>query len=156
MLTFPPSVPVVPLMAVVSRGADKIIQVVGVGVAEVGLLAGTYLGANGPVTDINEAVPIEGADGLNGSNSVTLVGTSTVAETAALAISAGIRQVTANMTGVAPGQAYTVVATGTVPTGYALHDCYASANNVLKVNVSAPLLAIGQNYSIPIKVFKLS
>lgn len=145
---FPASL--VPVLGVQNRGSDKVVRVITEAVTNLGEMAGQYLAPTGLTSDVNSATNI------GGSNAISLVGTSAVAETAALAISAGVRQVTASMTGVVPGEAYTVVATGTVPVGYALHDCYCSANNTLKVNVTAPLLAIGQNYSIPIKVFKLS
>jgi len=144
------SPPIVPVLGVQTRGSDKVVRVITEAVTNLGEMAGQYLAPTGLTTDVNSATNI------GGSNAITFVGTSTVAETAVIAISAGVRQVTATMAGVVPGEAYTVVASGTVPTGYALHDCYCSANNTLKVNVTAPLLAIGQNYSIPIKVFKLA
>lgn len=141
---------VVPVLGVQSRGSDKVVRVVTEAVANLGEMAGQYLGASGLTTDVNSATPI------NGSSAVTFIGTGTVAETAVVAISAGVRQVTVPVAGVVTGEAYTVAASGSVPNGYALHDCYCSANGTLKVNVTAPLLAIGQNYSIPVKVFKLT
>lgn len=144
------SPPIVPVLGVQNRGADKVVRVVTEAVANLGEMAGQYLAPTGLTSDVNSATNI------GGSNAITFVGVSAVAESAIIAISAGVRQVTANVNGTVPGEAYTVVASGAVPAGYALHDCYCSANNVLKVNVTAPLLAIGQNYSIPIKVFRLA
>jgi hypothetical protein len=144
------SPPVIPVLGVQNRGADKVVRVITEAVANVGEMAGQYLAPTGLTTDVNNATNI------GGSNAITFIGTGTVAENALVAISAGVRQVTVPVTGVVTGEAYTVVASGAVPTGYALHDCYASANGTLKVNVTAPLLALGQNYSIPVKVFKLA
>jgi hypothetical protein len=143
----------VPVMAVVTRGADKVIQVIAVAAVDIGTVAGTYLGPSGPTTDMAQASPIEGPPG---TNAITLIGTAAVAETATIAISAGVRAVTVNVPGVVVGGAYQVVATSAPPAGYALHDAFPSSANTLKVNVTAPLLAIGASYSIPIKVYQLS
>lgn len=141
---------IIPVMAVVSRGADKVIQVVSIAAADIGSVASAYLGPSGTTTDINQASIVSGTD------AIVLVGTSTVGETATVAISAGVRPVTTTVAGVVVGGAYQVVATSAPPAGYALHDAFASATNTLKVNVTAPLLAIGASYSIPIKVYRLS
>lgn len=145
---FPASV--VPVLGVQSRGQDKVVRVITEAVTNLGEMAGQYLAPTGLTSDVNSATNI------GGTNSITLIGTGAVAESAVVAISAGVRPVTVTVPGVTVGNAYQVVATSAPPAGYALHDAFPSAPNTLKVNVSAPLLALGQNYSIPIRVYQLS
>ena len=75
----------------------------------------------------------------------------TVAESAVVAISAGWRNITVTCTGVATGDRIQINPT-TAPAGYAIGQAVATATNTLVIQVYAPLLAIGANYSILCKV----
>lgn len=100
----------------------------------------------------------DGATGATGPVGSTALGTVTLAQTAGIAISAGIRTLTYSFTGVGIGDKIILVSasSGGIPDGYAVHDAWVSATNTIKVNLSAPLLAIGASYSFPMTVMKLA
>ncbi|KQM37612.1 hypothetical protein [Sphingomonas sp. Leaf10] len=88
---------------------------------------------------------------LVGPPATTLLGTVTLTETATtVAISAGTRRLsiaTPESWGVKAGDDL-VVAPVSVPSGYATHDVTVTAPNLISVGLTAPLIAIGQKYSI--------
>lgn len=95
-----------------------------------------------------------------GPSPLVTIGTVTIAQTAVIAISAGIRTIT--FTGLAGLLTtdnvllFPVVTAGVgIPDGYAIHNAWCSAAGTLKVALSAPLLAIGASYSIPCRVIVL-
>lgn len=85
-----------------------------------------------------------------------LVGTVTVTETAAIALSAGVRKVTVSATGAVVGGNYLLFPTAATPAGYALADVVCVTPNQLQVTVTAPLLAIGASYSITCRLVKIN
>lgn len=74
-----------------------------------------------------------------------------VAETALVSLSAGVRNVVVTCTGVLAGDIVTITPLS-APAGYMVGAAVATANNQLTVQLSAPLLAVGTNYSITCKV----
>ena len=122
-------------------------------------------GATGPKGDtgsqgiqgIQGATGSAGAVGAAGTPGNTLIGTATIAETAVIALSAGVRKVTVNVTGVVTTGNYLLFPTGVTPAGYALGlDVVCTATNVLTVSITAPLLALGASYSIPCRVVRVN
>ena len=75
----------------------------------------------------------------------------TIAENAIAVISAGWRNITVTCAGVVAGDRIQINPT-TAPTGYAIGQAVATATNTLVIQVYAPLLAIGANYSILCKI----
>lgn len=95
-----------------------------------------------------------------GPSPLVTIGTVTLAQTATVAISAGIRTITfTGLTGLLTTDnvlLFPVVTAGVgIPDGYAIHNAWCSAAGTLKVALSAPLLAIGASYSIPCRVIVL-
>lgn len=80
------------------------------------------------------------------------VGTVTLAETALVAISAGVRALTFTVSGVAAGEPLEIYPNAALPTGYGIFGVIATAANTVQVTLIAPLLAIGASYSIPCKI----
>lgn len=84
-----------------------------------------------------------------------LLGTITIAETATIAITAGIRRVsitTPTAWNIKAGDDIAVFAATLPSTAYALHDVVVTGPNTITVGVSAPLLAVGAGYSITAQV----
>jgi hypothetical protein len=84
----------------------------------------------------------------------------TLAQTAVVAISAGIRTLTVTgITGLLTTDnvlLFPVVTAGVgIPDGYAIHNAWCSTAGTIKVALSAPLLAIGAGFSIPCRVIVL-
>lgn len=100
--------------------------------------------------------PASSVPGPQGQAGATVAGNITVAQTAIVAISAGIRSLSFAITGVKTGDALSIVPTGPLPAGYAIHNIVATANNTVQVTLTAPLLAIGASYSIPCRVYKIN
>lgn len=95
-----------------------------------------------------------------GPSPLVTIGTVTIAQTAVIAIVAGIRTITfTGLTGLLTTDnvlLFPVVTAGVgIPDGYAIHNAWCSAAGTLKVALSAPLLAIGASYSIPCRVIVL-
>ena len=110
-------------------------------------------GAQGPIG-------LTGATGSAGPSPLVSLGTATLAETAIIAITAGFRTLTlTGITGLLTTDnvlLFPVVTSGNgIPDGYAIHNAWCSANGTLKVRLSVPLIALGQNYSIPCRVIVL-
>lgn len=131
------------------------------------------VGATGPKGDQGDAgstgaTGIQGPQGIQGpigltgpagaaaANPATLVGTVTVSETAAIALTAGVRKVTVSATGAVVGGNYLLFPTGATPANYALADVVCVTANQLQVSVTAPLLALGASYSIPCRLVKIN
>ena len=94
--------------------------------------------------------------GPQGQAGATLAGTITLSQNASIAISAGIRSLTYTLQGAKAGDAMSIVPTGPLPAGYAIHNVVATADNTVQVTLTAPLLAIGASYSIPCRVYKIN
>jgi len=93
------------------------------------------------------------------ASSNTLLGTVTVAETATIAILAGVRKVTVAVPpayGVVTGGNYLLFPTGATPVGYALADVVATAANTLQVTVTTPAIVLGGSYSIPCRLVRIN
>jgi len=128
-------------------------------------------GATGPKGDTGSAGPAgsagskgdtgatgpKGDKGDPGTNATanTLVGTITLAESAVIALSAGVRKLTVPLAGTVTGGNYLLFPAAATPAGYALHDAICSTAGQLTVSLTAPLLAIGQNYSIQCRVVRV-
>lgn len=100
-----------------------------------------------------------GPKGEPGSNAPALasqVGTATISQTATLALSAGVRTVSVPVAGVVPAGNYMVFASGAVPAGYGIMHATCTTAGTLQVTITAPLLAIGANYSIPVRVVRIN
>jgi hypothetical protein len=113
--------------------------------AQVASAVATYLAAHPPAA---------------GPSPLVTIGTVTIAQTAVIAISAGIRTITfTGLAGLFTSDnvlLFPVVTAGVgIPDGYAIHNAWCSAAGTLKVALSAPLLAIGASYSIPCRVIVL-
>ena len=115
-------------------------------------------GATGP----QGATGAQGSTGLTGAtgpSGAVLVGTCTVTQTAAVAISAGPRTVSSTCTGVVSGGYYFLAETATSLTANPSYGIFAGATsaaaNTLQVTLYAPLLAIGASYTITFTVYKI-
>lgn len=92
---------------------------------------------------------LTGPPGDPGPNPLISLGTVTIAQTAAIAIAAGIRAITiTGVTGLLAGDTVILTPTAALPIGYGFHNAVATANGTLQVTLSGPLLAIGASYSI--------
>lgn len=90
-----------------------------------------------------------GPTGAMGPNPLISLGTVTIAQTAVLAIAAGIRAITiTGVTGLLAGDVVILTPTTSLPIGYGFHNAVAIADGTLQVTLSGPLLAIGASYSI--------
>lgn len=145
---------IVPVMAVVSRGADKVIQVMSIAAADVGSVAGTYLGPSGPTTDIMQATPIEGPPGADGAVSAVNLGNATIAENNITTLSLGVRRVTVAVTGAPVGGNFAVFPTGALGAGYGIVDAICTTANQITFGILVPVLTIG-SYSIGVRVIKV-
>lgn len=86
----------------------------------------------------------------------TPIGTATVTETALIALTAGVRKVNVPIAGVVPNANYALFPTGQTPAGYAIADVVCVNAGMLQVSVTAPLLALGATYSIPVRVVRIN
>lgn len=91
-----------------------------------------------------------------GRTGVLCISNVTIGETAVVAILAGVRKVTLNVTGVTTGSNYLLFPISATPAGYALADVVATAANTLQVTITVPAIVIGGSYSIPCRLVKLS
>lgn len=76
----------------------------------------------------------------------------TISQRAVLALTAGLRDVTVPVPGLAVGAACQVLALNAPPIGYAFHNAWCATSGTLTVRIMAPLLALGASFSIPCKL----
>ncbi len=109
---------------------------------------------------------LPGQPGSTGPAGANLVGQVQIGQTATVAISAGIREVTASLTGAIAGERYQCFCrryklnggssiTGR-PSGYAIIDCISNAAGQVTVSLQAPLLSIGASYALTCDVVKIN
>lgn len=89
---------------------------------------------------------------INAKKQLTQIGTVTISQTAAVAISAGVRQFTPTLAGLVAGEAV-VVTPVSIPANYLVGLPFVSATDRLTVPVTCPLLALGASFSFNLKVF---
>jgi hypothetical protein len=98
----------------------------------------------------------KGDRGDTGASGATLVGTATITETALIALSGGTRKVTVPIAGVVPSGNYLLFPVSATPANYGIIDCVCVTNGQLQVTMTAPLLALGASYSIPVRVVRIN
>lgn len=108
------------------------------------------VGPQGIKGDTGSAGP-QGAIGPQGPSGATMLNDVTLAQTAVIAIALGPRQLTVSTNCIA-GDRLLMTPLTAVPVGYMLGDARCSANGAMVASLYAPLLAIGANYSITVKV----
>lgn len=79
----------------------------------------------------------------------------TILYTAALILGAGARSIEVNCAGAQVGDAIFVAPTGAIPDGYAVGAAQCLVAGKIRVSVVHPALALGANFSIPLRVFAL-
>lgn len=97
--------------------------------------------------------------GPTGPKASQFICNATIGETALIALSSGIRIVSSvACSGVLATDVLEVYPTSpaTFPAGYAVHHALPSAANTFRAVVSAPALAIGASYSIPVAVYSVN
>lgn len=97
----------------------------------------------------------KGATGDRGPSGATLIATVSLSQTAAVAISAGMRAVDVPVPGLLATDAPFISPATPPPAGYYLYGCAPVSAGTLRVYFTAPLLALGQTFTIPLRVFAL-
>ena len=93
--------------------------------------------------------------GDTGPSSKVALGTVTLAQTATAAIAAGDRNLTFAVAGAKLGDDLLLFPAAAMPTGYTIKSVVATANGTVSVRITAPMLAIGNSYSIPCRLVAL-
>lgn len=96
-----------------------------------------------------------GPTGATGPNPAIKLGNITVSQSATLAISAGARIVEVDAPGALATDSLVATPVADVPAGYIIHKVWSTTNNKVKVQLTAPLLAIGASYSITMRLVAL-
>ena len=100
----------------------------------------------------------DGTNGADGRNASALLGTVNLTQTATVAISAGTRRLTLTTPaswGVVAGDPLTALPSVALA-GYAVHDVVAVSPTSISVGFTAPLLAIGASFTIPLRIARLN
>lgn len=97
----------------------------------------------------------------------SFIGQVLISQTAVVAISLGIRDVTTSLASTSIGEKYQAFCrsyrlsssgsfTAGKPLGYAIVDCACNSNGQITVSLNAPLLGIGSTYQLNVDIFKLN
>ena len=86
---------------------------------------------------------------------LTQLGTATVGDTMALAVSLGVRRYSVTVTGAAVGDRLIVALTG-APSNGTIQDAYVSSANTVNVGLLVPALGIGAVVAVPFAIYKVS
>jgi len=100
----------------------------------------------------------DGSNGSDGRSASALLGTVNLGQTATVAISAGTRRLPITIPagwGVVAGDALMALPSATIA-GYAIHDVVAVSPTSISVGFTAPLLAIGASFTIPLRIARLN
>lgn len=108
----------------------------------------------------------KGERGATGPAGATLVGQVTIGQTAFIAINAGIREVTAPLTGTVAAERYICfvrsyrlnggASTPGKPAGYAIVDCACNTAGQITVNLNAPLVVVGSSYALTCDIVRIN
>lgn len=111
------------------------------------------------------AAGAQGPAGATGPSGATYIGAVTIGETAAIAIALGLRERTAALAGVVTTARYfgyidsTTINGGAAspgrPSGYALADVSCRTAGTIAIALQAPLLAIGNSYSMQVSIYRI-
>lgn len=96
-----------------------------------------------------------GPTGAMGPNPAIKLGNVTVSQLATIAISAGARIVEVDAPGVLSTDNLVATPIADIPSGYIVHKVWSTTNNKVKVQLTAPLLAIGASYSFTMRLVAL-
>lgn len=97
-------------------------------------------------------------NGAAGKNASAILGTVNLTQTATVAISAGTRRLVVTIPaawGVIAGDPLMALPAATIA-GYAIHDVVAVSPTSISVGFTAPLLAIGASFTIPLRIARLN
>lgn len=97
-------------------------------------------------------------NGSPGKNASAILGTVNLTQTAAVAISASTRRLTVTIPsdwGVTAGDPLMALPSVAIA-GYAIHDVVAVSTTSISVGFTAPLLAIGASFTIPLRIARLN
>lgn len=100
----------------------------------------------------------DGSTGADGKNASALLGTVNLTQTATIAISAGTRRMVVAIPtawGVVAGDPLIALPSVAIA-GYAVHDVVAVSPISLSIGLTAPLLAIGASFTIPLRIARLN
>ena len=100
----------------------------------------------------------DGANGTDGRNASALLGTVNLTQTATAAISAGTRRLVLTIPttwAVVAGDPLMALPSVAIA-GYAVHDVVAVSPTSISVGFTAPLLAIGASFTIPLRIARLN
>lgn len=158
-----PIVMVAPILGVQTSGLNKVLQVVGAALMDVGACAGQYIGPSGFVTDPSTAIAIQGATGSQGntgaqgatgpSGAVSL-GTATISESSLTTLALGVRRVTVAVTGVVTTGNYLAFPAAALTSGFGIVDAICTTNGQMTFGVLVPILTLG-TYSISVRVYSI-
>lgn len=108
-----------------------------------------------PAQSLSLTIP-RGNTGNTGPSAKVALGTLTVAQTATVAINAGVRTLSfTGVTGALAGDDLLLFPTSALPAGYAIHNVRCPVAGTVEVTLTAPLLAIGASFSIPCRLVAL-
>lgn len=110
--------------------------------------------------------PGVGTPGTPGAPANTSAGTVAIGQTAAIAISLGIREITVALAGTTVGTKYQAFARSYKlnggasvngrPPGYTMLDAACNTAGQITVSLNAPLLAIGASYEIMTEIMRIN
>lgn len=86
----------------------------------------------------------------------TIVGTARLTFTATVQIAAGVHDYVVALAGLAVGDALQLTPAAALPTGWAIHGAVVTKAGEMRLTVTTPLLAIGANVTIDLKVRRLN
>lgn len=122
----------------------------------VGAVTKLAAGANPTVANTGSPSAAVLAFGLPSGLQGVSLGTATLTQTAIIAITGGMRTLTVTgVSGLVPADNVLLFPTAALPDGVSILDAWCSANGTLKASLMVPVLAVGQSYSINVRVIVL-
>jgi hypothetical protein len=70
-------------------------------------------------------------------------------------MSAGVRVLELDAPGAVVGSSVIALPAGALPTGYIIHNAAVTVAGKVAITFTAPLLALGQNFAITLRVYKV-
>lgn len=98
-------------------------------------------------------MPEFGMSGITAA--VQVLGDVNITYTAAIAVSAGPRPIAVAVPNAKAGDILAVRLTAAIPVGYDIGSCYCLTDGTIQVVIDHPVLALGANFSIPVRVFRI-
>lgn len=99
---------------------------------------------------------LPGKDGIDGAPGTLMIGSVSVIDRALVALSLGLRTLTAACPGATVGQVIRADPTAALPNGYAVHNAWVTKKDEIALRITGPDLALGASNTLALAISRIA